>query len=450
MPTASRRSSTRPTTASTSCCSTSRSARARRATTSRASCARGATSCRSSCSPRSTARPTRSRASRRAPTTTSPSRSASPSCAAASARSCAASAGACSTTATSSPSGRSSSTAAAARSPAAASRSGSTFSEFELLVVPALRARAAVQPPGAAARDLGRQRLPRPARDRRPHPPPAREARGEPGGAGDDPHRPRRGVPLPGDVSSMRVRPAPPAARRAGRSPRRSRSGTAAIALLGPLQDRLREDASDNLRAAVLASRPGIERELRPAATSSSRARTRSAQRTDSRVQVYDRTPDDALRQRDARRRRPAPRSTRSSPRGGRCDDRDARRGRRVAVTLDGRGRAGRRRCVARKPLTDVAATVDQVRDAFLTAALIGLAVALLLGTGLELDAAAPARAAAPGRGRATRRSRADDARDEVGDLDPRARVDAGEPAAARRRRGARSSRPRRTSCARR
>ena len=39
-------------------------------------------------------------------------------------------------------------------------------------------ARPRLQPPGAAARDLGRQRLPRPARDRRPHPPPAREARG--------------------------------------------------------------------------------------------------------------------------------------------------------------------------------------------------------------------------------------------------------------------------------
>ena len=93
------RARARPTTASTSCCSTSRSGRGRRATTSRASCAPGATSSRSSCSPRSTARPTRCRASRRAPTTTSPSRSASPSCAAASARCCAAPAAACSTTA---------------------------------------------------------------------------------------------------------------------------------------------------------------------------------------------------------------------------------------------------------------------------------------------------------------------------------------------------------------
>ena len=39
-------------------------------------------------------------------------------------------------------------------------------------------ARAAVRPRRAAARDLGRQRLPRPARDRRPRAAPAREARG--------------------------------------------------------------------------------------------------------------------------------------------------------------------------------------------------------------------------------------------------------------------------------
>ena len=39
-----------------------------------------------------------------------------------------------------------------------------TFSEFELLARTHGPARAAVQPPGAAARDLGRQRLPRPAR----------------------------------------------------------------------------------------------------------------------------------------------------------------------------------------------------------------------------------------------------------------------------------------------
>ena len=60
------------------------------ATTSAGRCARAATSRRSSCSPPWTARPTPSRAWRPAPTTTSPSRSGWPSCAAASARCCAA------------------------------------------------------------------------------------------------------------------------------------------------------------------------------------------------------------------------------------------------------------------------------------------------------------------------------------------------------------------------
>ncbi|CAA9490326.1 MAG: Phosphate regulon transcriptional regulatory protein PhoB (SphR), partial [uncultured Solirubrobacteraceae bacterium] len=57
-----------------------------------------------------------------------------------------------------------------------------------------------VQPPGAPARDLGRLGLPRSARDRRAHPPPPREARAGPGGSEPHPHRPRRGLPVPGAV----------------------------------------------------------------------------------------------------------------------------------------------------------------------------------------------------------------------------------------------------------
>jgi signal transduction histidine kinase len=70
----------------------------------------------------------------------------------------------------------------------------------------------------------------------------------------------------------------------------------------------------------------------------------------------------------------------------------------------------------ARKPLTDVGETVDQVRAAFLTAALVGLIVALALGLGLTgtltrrlgrlRDAAVTNQPPPP-----------DDARDEVGDL---------------------------------
>ena len=77
-------------TASTSSCSTSRSAPGRTDTRSAGRCAGGATSSRSSCSPRSTPRPTRCSDSRPAPTTTSPSRSGWPSCAAGSAPCCAA------------------------------------------------------------------------------------------------------------------------------------------------------------------------------------------------------------------------------------------------------------------------------------------------------------------------------------------------------------------------
>ena len=50
----------------------------------------------------------------------------------------------------------------------------------------------------AALARLGRLRLPRPAHDRRPHPPPAREARGRRQGAGVHLHRARRRLPLPG------------------------------------------------------------------------------------------------------------------------------------------------------------------------------------------------------------------------------------------------------------
>ena len=103
-----------------------------------------------------------------------------------------------------------------------------------------------VQPPGAAARDLGRQRLPRPARDRRPHPPPAREARGAPRGAEPDPDRPRRGLPLPRAMSRRRAYgPARAAAAALVVHQLRSRSAVAALALLPPLQQRLRDQSGD-------------------------------------------------------------------------------------------------------------------------------------------------------------------------------------------------------------
>ena len=185
--------------------------------------------------------------------------------------------------------------------------------------------------------------------------------------------------------------------------------GTAAIALLGPLQERLREEASASLRTAVLASRPGIERELRPGSTYD--AAFALGTRTDSEVQVFDLIPEEQFPG-DVR---PSPippevyrvLATRRTVQTTTPDEV------RVAVTLNGRRRGV---LLARKPLTDVAATVDQVQDAFLTAALIGLLVAVLLGTGLSqtllrrldrLRAAAVSGTPVP----------PDDTRDEVGDL---------------------------------
>ena len=122
-----------------------------------------------------------------------------------------------------------------------------------------------VQPPGAAALDLGRQRLPRPAGDRRPHPPPAREARGEAGGADADPHGPGPRLPLPGGLMARIV-------------PRGLRGRllaafvvtssltlvVAATVLLGPLQNKLRTQSIDNLRDTVLGVQPQFVAALRP------------------------------------------------------------------------------------------------------------------------------------------------------------------------------------------
>src|SRR5581483_11535600 len=57
-------------------------------------------------------------------------------------------------------------------------------------------ARPGLQPPHAARSPVEERRLPRPADDRRPCPPPAREARGRASHAGAHPHRARRRLPL--------------------------------------------------------------------------------------------------------------------------------------------------------------------------------------------------------------------------------------------------------------
>src|SRR5206468_3532177 len=116
------------------------------------------------------------------------------------------------------------------------------------------RSRPPAQPAGAAPRDLGRQRIPRSAGNRRAHPSPAREARARARQAPPHPHGERRGVP-PARGLAMRARPRLPA------FGLRSRIvgavlGTAvatlvvaAIALLGPLENSLRNAAMKTLQA---------------------------------------------------------------------------------------------------------------------------------------------------------------------------------------------------------
>jgi signal transduction histidine kinase len=191
----------------------------------------------------------------------------------------------------------------------------------------------------------------------------------------------------------------------------------AAFALLGPLQDRLRRETVSNLEAAVLDAQVDVERELRDNAFGEA---FELAQRTDSRVlvydgalgEVYDTETGEAAAPRDVVRTA----IDESTLRSVTPDE--------VTVTTPLRDRDGDFAGVleARKPLTDVGETVAQVRAAFLTAALVGLVVAFVLGTGLARTLTArlerlrqsAQRMTADGLAAAPPR---DDARDEVGDL---------------------------------
>ena len=128
-----------------------------------------------------------------------------------------------------------------------------------------------------------------------------------------------------------------------------------------------------------------------------------------------------------------------------------ARRPRRSSRRRRARRRAGRRARSSPRPR----ALVDQVRTRFLIAAVVGLLDRRAARDRALLDAAAPARPAARGRAadhatRArTRRCRATSAATRSATSRARWRA-CRRSCAARRPRGARSSRPRRTSCARR
>src|SRR5215218_5879584 len=310
-------------------------------------------------------------------------------------------------------------------------------------VLPHGAPRQALHPPGAAARDLGRQRLPRPARDRRAHPPPAREARGAPRGAEPDPHGARRGVPLPRAVRRL--------LRRSGLRGRLLVAlvatsaltlAVAAAALLPPLQSRLREQRADDLEAATIADGIGFETELRRILA---RNRGRPArevstaltvgiqdraldlrQRTGARVVVDDGVPPTdperppSVYDTDVAASLPIRQILRTL--NDQTDQRTIADGN---VTVSVYLAVSQRQpfvLVTQKPLTDVAAAVDQVRTAFLAAAGIGLIVAVVLAIALATTlsrrlarlSAAAVRVAAEGPDAPTPR---DDGRDEVGDL---------------------------------
>jgi signal transduction histidine kinase len=190
----------------------------------------------------------------------------------------------------------------------------------------------------------------------------------------------------------------------------------AALALFGPLQERLRQESVRNLEASVQAAQQGVEQDLRERFFEDSYALSR---RTDSRVVVYDAIPNELYDSEtgDA----PPPRDVFTVLREERTVRTVTPDEVSVSMLLRVRGQpAGVLQ--ARKPLTDVGETVDQVRAAFLTAALVGLVVALVLGTGLartltaRLERLRQAVLRMTGEGLAAPPPR-DDTRDEVGDL---------------------------------
>jgi signal transduction histidine kinase len=168
---------------------------------------------------------------------------------------------------------------------------------------------------------------------------------------------------------------------------------TASLALLPPLQNRLRDQSVGNLQAALLSARPQFEAALAKAArtpggdsaTAATLAviplATKLRQRTGARVLVadvlprllYDTDNDAAFPELEILR------ILREDVYPYRhLTDGEVT----VAARIFVRQRA-EYLLVVKKPLTDVTAAVDQVRNAFLAAALAGLAAALVLGTAL-------------------------------------------------------------------
>lgn len=158
--------------------------------------------------------------------------------------------------------------------------------------------------------------------------------------------------------------------------------GVAALALLSPLQERLRSQSEMSLRAAVLTARPGFEDAVRDGADVLELARELQQRTGASRVVVDDQVSGDDERLADTAaagtpdrqvylamlRALRLERTTLSSEPEGTT----------IAVPLK---RLDSPHVLAvQRTRDDAAAVVSEVRDAFLTAALVGLAVAVILG----------------------------------------------------------------------
>ena len=246
--------------------------------------------------------------------------------------------------------------------------------------------------------------------------------------------------------------------------------GAAAAVVLSPLQQRLRDQSIESLRAAVLAARPRFEDALarRAGSTASSRSASEAFELSDQtagRVLATDLALTPAATTSRRRASSPTPRAARrrarrwlaarahAQPRGDgarSCAATTSRSACRSTATA-----ASSASVVARRRLTEVANAVEEVRKALLAAAGVGLLVAVALAVALastllrrlgrlraaalRISAEGPTVAdAARHRPRRGRRPRA------------RARRACRRSCAARSRRGAPSWPPRRTSCGRR
>jgi signal transduction histidine kinase len=163
--------------------------------------------------------------------------------------------------------------------------------------------------------------------------------------------------------------------------------GAAAAVLLQPLQERLRDQSTDSLRSAVQESQPSFQRALDRKPADRDQALFEPAfdlaEQTDARVLVADDVQPEFFYDTEFGPAREAQklalRTLRLRETQVEIDGEDLR----VAVLLFGRrDRLGV--LVAERRLTEVTAAVEQVRNALLAAAAVGLLVAVLLGAALS------------------------------------------------------------------